>query len=122
MLPFISVAARVGFNPVTYSTEEGGAVTILVQLFDTIARPVMVNFRTVDGSAVSTFGGDYTQEERTITFQPNGNTVAFIPVQTLTDERAEVTETFTAQLFQPSAGLTITEDTATVDITDATGM
>lgn len=86
-----------------------------------IATPVTVNFRTVDGTAMSTFDGDYTSEQSTITFEPTGNTIAFINVQTLTDERAELTESFTAELFQPSAGLTITEDTATVEITDTTG-
>lgn len=115
------VDARVGFNPTTYSTAEGGAATIIVQLFGMIATTVTVNFRTVDGTAVSSFDGDYTAEQRTVTFEPTGNTVAFIAVQTQADNRAELTETFTAELFQPSAGLTITEDTATVDITDATG-
>ena len=114
--------ARVGFIQNMYSVDEGEAVTILVQLFDSIANPVTVRFSTVDGTADSTFGGDYTAEQRTITFEPNGNTIAFVTVQTLSDERAELAETFTAQLSEPSAGLTITVDTATIEIADATGI
>lgn len=96
-------------------------VFITVRLLDRISSPVTVNFRTVDGTAVSTLGGDYTLDERTITFEPAGNTVQFISVQTLSDERAEMEESFTAELFQPSTGVTITEETATVQITDTTG-
>ena len=113
--------ARVGFIQNMYSVDEGGAVTILVQLLDSIANPVTVQFSTIDGTAESTFGGDYTADQRTITFEPSGNTIAFVTVQTLSDERAELTETFTAQLSQPSPGLTITVDTATIEIADATG-
>lgn len=119
---FYFTDARVGFVQTMYSINEGDSVTILVQLFDSIANPVTVQFATVDGTADSSFGGDYTAEQRTITFEPGGNTIAFVTVQTLSDERAELTETFTAQLSQPSAGLTITEDTATIEIADATGM
>ena len=90
-------------------------------MFDSIATSVTVRFRTVDGTADSSFGGDYTAEQRTITFEPGENTVAFVTVQALSDERAELAETFTAQLFEPSVGLTISVDTATVEITDATG-
>ena len=114
--------ARVGFIQNMYSVDEGGTVTILVQLFDSIANPVTVRFSTIDGTADSTFGGDYTAEQHTITFEPNSNTIAFVTVQTLSDERAELAETFTAQLSEPSAGLTITEDTATIEIADATGI
>ena len=92
-----------------------------MQLFDNIATQVSVEFSTVDGSAVSTLGGDYTAAQQTLTFVPGGNTIQFIIVSTLTDNRAELTETFTAQLSQPSAGLTITEPMATVQIFDTTG-
>lgn len=121
-LAILSVAT-VGFNPTTYSTDEGGSALILVQLFTTIARSVSVNFRTVDGTAVSTLNGDYTPEERTITFEPAGSTIVFIPVQTATDNLPEQTETFTAELFQaePAGRVTISEDTATVEITDTSG-
>lgn len=105
-----------------YTVDEGQAVTILVQLFDSIANSVTVRFRTIDGTADSSFGGDYTAEQRTITFEPDGNTIAFVTVQTLSDERAELAETFMAQLSEPSAGLTITVDTATIEITDTTGI
>ena len=113
--------ARVGFSPTAYSADEGGTVTIIVQLFDTIATQVSVEFSTVDGTAVSTLAGDYTGDQQTLTFVPGGNTIQFISVQTLTDARAELTETFTAQLSQPSAGLSITQPTATVQIFDTTG-
>ena len=86
-----------------------------------ISSAVTVNFRTVDGTAVSSLGGDYTLDERTITFEPTGNNVQFVTIQTLSDDRAEMEESFTAELFEPSTGVTITEDTATVLITDTTG-
>ena len=115
--------ATVGFNPTSYSTDEGRSVAILVQLFTTISRSLSVNFRTVDGTALSTNNGDYTREERTITFEPGGSTVAFITVQTMTDNQPEQTETFTAELFQaqPDGRVTISEDTATIQITDTSG-
>ena len=115
--------ATVGFNPTSYSTDEGGSVSILVQLFTTISRSLSVNFRTRDGTAVSTINGDYTQEERTINFEPGGSTLAFINVQTTTDNLPEQTETFTAELFQgePAGRVTISEDTATIEITDTSG-
>ena len=115
------IAARVGFVQNAYRVDEGEAVSILVQLFDSIATSVTVRFRTVDGTADSSLSGDYTTEQRMITFEPGSNTINFITVQTLSDERAELTETFTAQLFEPSAGLTVTVDTATIEIIDATG-
>ena len=105
-----------------YSVNEGEAVNVLVQLSGSIANSVTVQFSTADGTAVSLFGGDYTAEQRTVTFEPGGNTIDFVTVQTLSDERAELAETFTAQLSDPSAGLTITVDTATIEITDTTGI
>ena len=95
-----------------------------MQLFSIIAQPVSVNLRTVDGSAVSTANGDYTAVQKTITFQPGSPiTVDFTLVQTATDSLPELTEMFLAELFQaePAGRVTITEDTATVQITDTSG-
>ena len=108
------------FNPTSYSADEGGFVVILVT---TISSLLSVIFRTVDGTAVSTINGDYIQEERTINFEPGGSTVVFINVQTTTDNVPEQTETFTAELFQgeQAGGVTISEETATIQIADASG-
>ena len=113
----------VGFDPVTYTVDEGLTATIFVRLMSTIAIAVSVGFRTTDGTAVSTVGGDYTRQEQTITFQPGSSTIAFISVQTATDSVPEQTETFTAVLSQaePAGRVTITQDTATVEIMDTSG-
>lgn len=114
----------VGFDPITYTVNEGLSVTIFVRLMSTIAREVTVSFRTMDGTAVSTAGGDYTHQEQTITFEPDSiSNIAFVSVQTATDNVPELTETFTALLSEaePAGRVTITQDTATVEITDTSG-
>ena len=114
----------VGFDPTTYTVDEGLSVTIFVRLMSTIAREVTVSFRTVDGTAVSTVGGDYTSQEQTITFEPDSiSNIAFVSVQTATDNVPELAETFTAVLSEaePAGRVTITQDTATVEITDTSG-
>ena len=113
----------VGFDPTMYSVDEGSSVTIFVRLMSTIAREVTVNFQTADGTAISTLGGDYTRQQQTITFQPGGSNIGFVSVQTATDNVPEQTETFTAKLLQaqPAGRVTITEDTATVQIMDTSG-
>ena len=114
----------VGFDPITYTVNEGLSVTIFVRLMSTIAREVMVSFHTMDGTAVSTGGGDYTRQEQTITFEPDSiSNIAFVSVQTATDNIPELTETFTALLSEaePAGRVTITQDTATVEITDTSG-
>ena len=115
--------ATVGFIQPSYSTDEGGSVSIIVQLFSTIALPVMVNFQTMDGTAVSSANGDYTAENTVITFQPGGSTIAFITVQTATDILPEETETFTAVLSdaQPEGRVTVNPSTVTVEIMDTSG-
>ncbi len=84
----------------------------------------MVNFRTVDGTAVSTAGGDYTPLQQSITFEPGSSNIAFVSVQTATDNLPELMESFTATLSeaQPTGRVTITQDTATVGITDTSGI
>lgn len=116
--------ATVGFNPTSYSTNEGGSVNILVQLFTVIARPVTVMFQTRDGTAVSTANRDFTREERLITFQPGGSTLSFIPVQTATDTLPEQNEMFTAELSQaqPAGRVVVSEDTANIEIIDTSGI
>ena len=117
-----TAVAMVGFNPTTYSVNEGESATILVQLFSMIERPVTVNFQTVDGSAVS--NSDYTAVQKSITFQPGSPiTIDFTIVPTAMDTLPELTEQFLAELFQaePAGRVTITEDTATVQITDTSG-
>ena len=116
--------ALVGFDPTTYPVSEGLSVTIFVRLMSTIAQEVMVNFRTVDGTAVSTAGGDYTRLEQTITFEPGSSNIAFVSIQTAMDNLPELTESFTAVLSdaQPAGRVTITQDTATIEITDTSGM
>ena len=120
---YLSVA-MVGFDPIIYPVNEGLSVTIFVRLMSTIAREVMVNFRTVDGTAVSTAGGDYTRLVQTITFEPGSSNIAFVSIQTAMDNLPELMESFTAVLSeaQPAGRVTITQDTATVEITDTSGI
>ena len=123
-LHFSVSVAMLGFDPITYTVNEGLSVTIFVRLMSTIAREVTVSFSTMDGTAVSTANGDYTRREQTITFEPAGiSNIAFVSVQTATDSVPELAETFTALLSnaEPAGRVTITQDTATVQITDTSG-
>ncbi len=93
---------------------EGDTATFGVTLSGESGLPVTVEYVTSDGTAVA--GSDYTQTSGTLRFEP-GEMTKTIPVQTLQDDMAEATETFTVRLSAPS-GATLADQTGTASITD----
>ena len=86
----------------------------MVSLSDTSDEAVTVAYATADGTAVA--NEDYMVGMGTLTFEP-GETKRTILVTTIDDDTAEVTETFTVELSEPS-GATLVDGTATGTITD----
>ena len=93
---------------------EGDTATFEVTLSGESGLPVTVEYLTSDGTAVA--GLDYTSGEGTLQFEP-GEMTKTIPVETLQDDLAEATETFTVRLLTPS-GATLADGTGTASITD----
>jgi hypothetical protein len=95
-----------------WSLSEGNTGTSQVNYLITLApgtpaptAPVTVQWRTVDGTA-TTADGDYVAASGTATFPP-GTTTFSIPVFVNGDLRLEANEAFTIELFNPSAGTSI---------------
>ena len=96
---------------------EGGIAAFTVTLRSSSEVPVTVSYETIDGTA--TAGADYTTTSGTLSFTP-GQTTKRVEVQTLEDDEAEETETFTVQLSAPS-GATVADGTGTGTIIDDDG-
>ena len=96
------------------AVNEGDTATFEVTLSGESGLPVTVEYVTSDGTAVA--GLDYTQTSGTLRFEPGEMTMT-IPVQTLQDELAEATETFTVRLSAPT-GATVANGTGTASIID----
>jgi hypothetical protein len=89
-----------------------------VTLTNTSDQTITVNYRTVDGTAVSAGSrnkkADYSTATGTLTFQP-GETMKTITISVKSDRAHEANETFTVELFDVS-GTTIADGVATVTI------
>ena len=105
---------RIGDARVT----EGGTAEFTVTLSSSLEVPVTVSYETIDGTA--TAGADYTTTSGMLTFEVNGDRTQRVEVQTLEDDEAEETETFTVQLSAPS-GATVADGTGTGTIIDDDG-
>ena len=114
----LSAVSVVGFQSTMYTVNEGDEVDLVIELQDNITQPLMINVRTEDDSAISTFDGDYDPKEQTLTFQPGGVSTLNVTVQTRADNLSEPVESFRVVLTQPSLGLMISEGSATVTIID----
>ena len=71
-------------------------------------------------SSLSASEQDYVTVTPTLEFSP-GVTQLSVSVTALTDSVVENAESFSAVLSNPSAGATLGEDTADIEILDATG-
>ncbi len=81
----------------------GTTMNFTVVLSGTPGQLVTVNYEAVDGTAKA--GQDYTVAPGTLTFLPNvPNQQRAIPVTVTGDDFAELNETFTVRLTNPSAG------------------
>ncbi|MYH27712.1 MAG: hypothetical protein F4137_02425, partial [Acidobacteria bacterium] len=96
------------------SVEEGGAARFTVTLDTESENPVMVRYRTSNGTARA--GSDYEAVDDTLTI-PAEMKIGFIDVVTTEDDDYEVDETFTVTLSSP-VGATIGDGTGEGTITD----
>jgi hypothetical protein len=115
----------IGFNATNYTVNEnGGSVTIKVELTGVSVTPVTVQYATSDGTA--TAGQDYVATSGTLTFAAPGNATG-VRTQTFTipilpDTLAEGTETINLTLSNPAGPLGVAliagRSTAVVSIID----
>jgi hypothetical protein len=87
--------------------DEGGVMTVTVSLSAPLSTAFTVNFSTVDGTAIA--GEDYVATSGTLTFAP-GETTKTFTVQILADGLAEDDEGFWIRLSQPSAPVSMWQD------------
>ena len=113
------VAGLVKFSSATYVvSESAGTATLTVVRTGGIAAGVLVEFTTVDGTAVGGSEGDFAPTRGILTVGA-GNTSATITVPITSDNIAEGSESFQVRLLNPTGGATLgSPATATVTIMD----
>ncbi|CAI8033565.1 FRAS1-related extracellular matrix protein 2, partial [Geodia barretti] len=112
--------AQIGFNPSVYTVSEDGAAVIIVEnLTPQLERDVIVQFYTVDGSAVdgTDFVGVTESHPEVLTFSP-GETLEFIIIPIVDDTIFEGSEEFKGTLTTTDAAVIITQPNATVHINE----
>jgi hypothetical protein len=115
--------AQIGFNPSVYTVSEDGAAVIIVEnLTPQLERDVIVQFYTVDGSAVdgTDFVGVTESHPEVLTFSP-GETLEFIIIPIVDDTIFEGSEEFKGTLTTTDAAVIITQPNATVHINENDG-
>jgi len=96
--------------------ETAGSVIVELTRTDGSSGAVSVDYATIDGTAQS--GSDYVAASGTLTFA-EGQTSATVPLQILSDEVAEGSESFSLLLSNPTGGATLGgQDTLTVTLTE----
>lgn len=109
-------------NDVTGSEMAG--FTFTVTLSGATALPISVDYKTVDGTAVSTGNGigtpDYTATSGSLTFSPSasGTQTLTLTVSMTDDTVPEYTEQFAVNLFSPTNGASITDAQGVGTVTD----
>lgn len=102
LLDIADAAATVGSSGPTF-------MHFTVDLTPSVAHPLTVDYRTVDGSARA--GVDFVAQSGTLTFPP-GTTTASVTITILPGTGFEPAETFTVLLSDPQ-GAALSDDTAT---------
>ena len=123
----------VQFTAATLSATEGtdSTVTVTVELSEAAAGEIIVPIMTMNGTATSGAGNDYTALMENVTFAP-GDTSKDIDITILDDDTLEIEETFTVAFgtlpdgvtagTQTSVEVTITsEDLPMLELTAPTG-
>ena len=116
--PAAASAASITIDDVTPLEGNSGTTTANFVVHLSANAPsggVTVDYTTQNGSA--TPPGDYTAASGTATIAANTST-AVIPVSIVRDALSEGNETFTVRLSNPSAGNTLSDNTATGTIVD----
>ena len=96
-------APVLSISSATKSVTEGGSATYTVKLEGSRTTDVTVDLETGDDNDLATAGADYTAVSTTLTFQPTDDTKT-VTVQTLTDKRIELPESFTVSLSNAQGG------------------
>ncbi|CAI8033561.1 FRAS1-related extracellular matrix protein 2, partial [Geodia barretti] len=113
--------ARIGFNPSSYTVEESAGIVIfeVENMTPVMERDVIVQFYTSDGSASdgSDFIGVQSIFSHTLTFSA-AETKKYVIVPVMDDTIFEGSEVFYGHLVTQHSGVSITEQNATVVITD----
>lgn len=108
-----SISASI--NDVTVN-ENAGTATFTVTLTEAPASSSTIDYATTNGTA--TAGSDYTSTSGTLTFTTNDSSLTFtVPI---TDDNLDEpsTETFTVNISNPSAGITIDDGSGIGTISD----
>ena len=100
--------------------ETVGSVTLTARIISgMLARPAIVNFFTLDGSAMAT--ADYTAVNQNLIFN-SGTSMVMITVPIVNDDAVEsMLEFFTGNLGTTDASVDLAPDTARVDIREVPG-
>lgn len=102
------------------STTEGGVLTFTVSLSAASAKPVTVQYNTVNGTA--TAPGDYAAKALTTLTFAAGETSKTVQVQTVQDPTVEANETLKLHLASPAgATLAVADGTGTISNNDVAG-
>ena len=100
------------------SAAEGDNLTFTVSVSPTHTSAITLDYKTVDGTAISHPDvDDYTAASDTVTI-PAGDSSATITVSTTEDTDIETNDTFTVVISNPPTGVRIDDDTATGTITN----
>ncbi len=87
-----------------------------VELLNAPATPITVDYKTVNGTAIA--GQDFVAKTGTLTFDGSTGTIQVISIDGLNDTLTEVTEAFTLQLSNPTTGVLLTGNNASMSILD----
>ena len=102
------------------STTEGGVLTFTVSLSAASAKPVTVQYNTVNGTAAAP--GDYAAKALTTLTFAAGETSKTVQVQTVQDPTVEANETLKLHLASPAgATLAVADGTGTISNNDVAG-
>jgi hypothetical protein len=114
------LAGHVHFGASTYSTREGGTVTVLVRREPPTTTAARVSYATSNGTATADTGTphDYAPTSGTLTFAP-GQTMKSFTVATHNNTSVEGARTFLLRLLDPLGGADLgSPSTAAVTILD----
>ncbi|MGR9051025.1 MAG: Calx-beta domain-containing protein [Gammaproteobacteria bacterium] len=114
-----TLAGELAFATTAVTVAEGSQVTLTVVRSGGGDGPVSVDFATQNGTA--TADADFTSASGTLSWADQDTEPKSIIITTLKDSIAqEANETFSVLLSNPTGSATLSADTATVTLTDAT--
>jgi hypothetical protein len=118
LIPPVPATIRIEDGSVAEGHRGSNQLVLAVRLTNRSNDVISVNFRTVDGTAISVGGkrtkADYGSLSGTVSFQP-GETTMMISIPIKVDRTDEPNETFTVELSNP-VGATIDDAVATATI------